>query len=76
MKTHEQMIGEEDAPTFEYQDHYKILPMIHEFYKDPLRIKNGIRVPEDFSYRSDNNNSWMSINELHQWINKYLNEIH
>ena len=76
-KIHEQMIGEEDAPyTFEYQDHYKILPMIHEFYKDPLRIKNGIRVPEDFSYRSDNNNSWMSINELHQWINKYLNEIH
>ena len=75
-KIHEQMIGEEDAPyTFEYQDHYKILPMIHDFYKDPLRIKDGVRVSEEFSYRSDNNDSWMSITELHQWINKYLKSL-
>ena len=58
-KIHEQMIGEEDAPyTFKYNNHYKILPMIHDFYKDPLRIKNGVRVSEGFSYRSDNNDSW------------------
>lgn len=75
-KIHEQMIGEEDAPyTFEYQDHYKILPMIHDFYKDPLRIKDGVRVSEEFSYRSDNNDSWMSIIELQQWINKYLKSL-
>lgn len=73
-KIHEQMIGEEDAPyTFEYQDHYKILPMIHDFYKDPLRIKDGVRVSEEFKYRSDNNDVWMSISELQQWINKYIN---
>ena len=72
-KIHEQMIGEEDAPyTFKYNDHYKILPMIHDFYKDPLRIKNGVRVSEGFSYRSDNNDSWMSVNELHQWIESYV----
>lgn len=72
-KIHEQMIGEEDAPyTFEYPDHYKILPMIHDFYKDPLRIKAGVRVSEDFSYRSDNNEAWMSISDLQQWINKHL----
>lgn len=75
-KIHEQMIGEEDAPyTFEYQDHFKILPMIHDFYKDPLRIKDGVSVSEEFSYRSDNNSAWMSINELHHWINKYVKAI-
>ena len=75
-KIHEQMIGEEDASyTFEYQNYFKILPMIHDFYKDPLRIKDGVRVSEDFSYRSDNNNTWMSINQLQQWINKYVNSL-
>ena len=74
-KIHEQMIGEEDAPyTFEYDRYFKILPMIHNMYKDPLRIKNGTRVPEDFSYRSDNNISWMSVIELKQWIKRYIEQ--
>tara|TARA_B100001063_G_C16776624_1_gene566027 strand:+ start:1341 stop:2330 length:990 start_codon:yes stop_codon:yes gene_type:complete len=75
-KIHEQMIGEEDAPyTYEYQHHFKILPMIHDFYKDPLRIKNGVPVHDDFSYRSDNNNEWMSIGDLQTWIKQYLQGI-
>ena len=70
-KLHEQMIGFEDAPyTFRYKDYYKILPMIHNWYNDPLRIKDGIKVANDFIYSSDNNVEWMSIEELGQWISQ------
>jgi len=68
-KLHEQMIGVEDAPfTFEYESYYKILPAIHDWHKDPERIKNGNRVSENFSYSSDNNNWWMSETELSKWV--------
>jgi UDP-N-acetylglucosamine 4,6-dehydratase (inverting) len=70
-KLHEQMIGFEDAPyTYGYKDHYKILPMIHDWYNDPLRIKDGTKVANDFIYSSDNNVEWMSIEQLNQWINQ------
>lgn len=68
-KLHEQMIGFEDAPhTYAYPDHYKILPMIHNWSSDPDRIKSGVKVPENFTYASDNNNEWMSVDELRDWI--------
>ena len=68
-KIHEQMIGIEDAPhTFEYESYYKILPAIHNWSSDPLRIKEGKSVPGDFTYSSDNNSDWMSVDELKSWI--------
>jgi UDP-N-acetylglucosamine 4,6-dehydratase len=68
-KIHEQMIGVEDAPhTFEYESHYKILPAIHNWSSDPLRIKDGKSVPSDFTYSSNNNTEWMSVEELKIWI--------
>ena len=68
-KLHEQMIGIEDAPyTYEYENHYKILPQIYGWSNDVKRIKQGRPVPEDFFYSSDNNHEWMSIDELRQWI--------
>jgi UDP-N-acetylglucosamine 4,6-dehydratase len=68
-KLHEQMIGFEDAPyTYEYSEHYKILPAIHEWSKDLNRIKDGKLVAEDFTYSSDNNTEWMSIESLKSWV--------
>jgi FlaA1/EpsC-like NDP-sugar epimerase len=68
-KLHEQMISSEDAMyTFEYAEHFKILPAIHSWDTDSNRIKNGTRVPEGFSYTSDNNSDWMTIEQLQQWI--------
>ena len=70
-KLHEQMIGVEDALyTYEYKEHFKILPQIHEWSQDPVRIKDGKLVPEGFSYSSDNNSTWMKIEELQKWIEK------
>jgi FlaA1/EpsC-like NDP-sugar epimerase len=68
-KLHEQMIGIEDAPhTFEYPEHYKILPAIHNWSSDSSRIKDGSQVASDFVYSSDNNQEWMNANELREWI--------
>ncbi len=75
-KIHEQMIGLEDAPnTFEYEEHYKILPMIHGWSQDMERIKNGVRVEDEFTYTSDNNRHWMSIEDLSSWINANKNKV-
>lgn len=68
-KLHEQMIGQEDSfYTYEYPEHYKILPAIHSWDTTVERIKDGKRVPEGFNYSSDNNPEWMSIDELRAWI--------
>jgi len=68
-KLHEQMIGIEDAPyTYNYSDYYKILPAIHQWSDDPVRISGGTRVAVDFNYRSDNNPDWMSVQTLKDWI--------
>ena len=68
-KLHEQMIGAEDAHfTYEYPEHYKILPQINNWDKDANRIKDGKKVQEGFVYASDNNAEWMSGAELQAWI--------
>jgi len=64
-KLHEQMISPEDGPsTYEYGDHYKILPAIHGWSRDPERIGSGRPVASGFQYDSASNGSWMSAGEL------------
>ena len=68
-KIHEQMIGEEDAYfTYEYPEHFKILPQINGWDVDPKRIKDGNQVPEGFIYSSGNNADWMTDDQLKAWI--------
>ena len=75
-KLHEQMIGFEDAPyTYEYKDHFKILPSINEWNKDPERIGDGIKVDSNFTYCSDSNTEWMDISTLQDWIKNNLRHI-
>lgn len=75
-KLHEQMIASEDAPhTYEYAEHYKILPAIHNWSQDPERINDGKLVAPDFTYCSDNNTDWMSIDTLRAWIDQNREKI-
>jgi len=68
-KLHEQMSSAEDAYyTYEYPEHFKILPTINGWADCPKRIKDGVRVPEGFVYASDNNTEWMSDADLENWI--------
>jgi len=75
-KLHEEMISPEDSVhTCSYQGHYKILPAIHNWSSDPMRIGNGELVPEGFSYTSDNNDEWMSQETLKSWLLKNSEKI-
>ena len=68
-KIHEQMISAEDALyTYEYDQYFKILPALHGWDKDKLRIKDGKKVDDNFSYTSDNNNEWMAGVDLRKWL--------
>lgn len=75
-KLHEQMIGIEDAPyTFSYEDYFKILPNIHNWNEDKKRIGTGTLVPNDFVYSSDNNEDWMTGEDLSNWIEDNKNNL-
>lgn len=68
-KLHEQMISPEDSYyTYEYDQHFKILPTINGWANCPSRIKDGKRVLEGFEYSSDNNSEWMSPEQLASWV--------
>ena len=68
-KIHEQMISAEDAPyTYAFKDHYVILPAIDKWPRAALRMKGGIEVPEGFTYTSNNNTEWMSVEALREWL--------
>lgn len=75
-KLHEQMISSEDAlSTFEYSEHFKILPQIHDWHLDPMRIKDGEKVPDGFVYASDTNTDWMSDKSLQIWLEENREKI-
>lgn len=75
-KLHEQMISEEDSHyTYEYPEHFKILPAINDWSLSPGRIKDGLKVREGFSYTSDNNSQWMSPEDLAAWIERNRHKI-
>jgi UDP-N-acetylglucosamine 4,6-dehydratase/5-epimerase len=75
-KLHEQMISVDDSLyTYEFSDYFKILPQINNWDQDNSRIKNGKKVAEGFTYRSDNNIDWMSSSDFKKWINANQNYI-
>jgi UDP-N-acetylglucosamine 4,6-dehydratase (inverting) len=75
-KIHEEMISSGDAPyTYEYKNHYIILPSINGWSTDSNRMIDGAKVSDDFTYTSDNNNDWMDIDTLKNWIKVNKNKI-
>jgi UDP-N-acetylglucosamine 4,6-dehydratase (inverting) len=75
-KLHEQMIGAEDALyTYEYPEHYKILPAINNWGSDSMRIKNGKKVADGFTYSSDNNGEWMTVKNLQEWLSNNRDKV-
>jgi len=75
-KLHEQMISAEDSYyTYEYKDHYKILPVINDWGRSQSRIKEGVKVPDGFVYSSDTNSEWMTNQELASWVDANMDKI-
>lgn len=72
-KLHELLIGTEDARhTYEYANHFIIVPEIYvhnaAFLKQYLEGRKGTPLPEDFSYSSNTNTSWLDIDALRALI--------
>jgi UDP-N-acetylglucosamine 4,6-dehydratase len=75
-KLHEQMISAEDSHyTYEYPEHFKILPQIHSWHECPIRIKDGVKVEPGFVYSSDNNTEWMDHATLRAWLERNSDKI-
>ncbi len=75
-KLHEEMIAKTDAlQTFEYDDHYKILPSIYNWKSDPKRVIGGKKVDDNFQYASNTNSKWMTSNVLKKWIKNNISKI-
>lgn len=68
-KIHEQMISAEDSEfTYEYDDFYKIYPMIKIRSSIMDSVGDGKKVPSGFTYDSSNNTVWLQPKELAKWI--------
>jgi len=68
-KLHEVMIGIDDARhTREYDDHYMIIPEIAlhhpELLKKFLEGREGKKLEENFSYASNTNTEWLTVDQL------------
>lgn len=64
-KLHETMIPEDEARnTIDLGDRYLILPSFNLREGDEAHYAKAKRMPDGFSYRSDNNPEWMTAEEL------------
>jgi len=70
-KLHEIMVTVEDSmTTYEYDKHYIVYPQM--VWNKELKAPTGKKVKEGFSYSSDNNTEWLSVEE----IKEKLKEVH
>ncbi len=68
-KLHELLIGEDDSRcTYEYGNHYKILPMIYDWHESVKRIGKGKKCQDGFVYASNTNVSWIKAEQLKKWF--------
>jgi len=72
-KLHEVIVGEDDARNaVEFADHYAILPEFHEWDSaDYLQRHGGTRCAEGFSYSSDTNTQWLSVDDLRAMLHDH-----
>lgn len=62
-KLHEIMVTEEDARvTLEFEDHFIITPQFSWWQRD--NHTGGRSLPDGFKYSSDNNEHWLTVDEL------------
>lgn len=68
-KLHEEMISPDDSRrTIELKNRFVVSPIYAEWgYKSAV----GKQVPDGFTYRSDTNNLWLSVEEIQELISNY-----
>tara|TARA_B110000459_G_scaffold68711_1_gene77186 strand:+ start:952 stop:1971 length:1020 start_codon:yes stop_codon:yes gene_type:complete len=73
-KVHEEMITPSDSfYTYDLGKYYAILPTTHMWdLKEYLNTFNAIRVPQGFSYNSENNSEWETVDGLRRLIKEHV----
>lgn len=73
-KVHEEMITPSDSfYTYDLGKYYAILPTTHMWdLKEYLNTFNAIRVPQGFSYNSENNSEWETVEGLRRLIKEHV----
>jgi len=74
-KLHEEMITVTDGlNTFEFDDHYVIFPTMRFYDTEKFRkINGGEPCPRGFSYNSEKNTRWLTVEQLRELILKQMN---
>ena len=75
-KLHELMISEDDSRhTIEFDDYYVIQPDFSWWAKqDDLLAKGGIQCKDGFSYKSDTNTEWLTVEEIKEVVEEFIEE--
>jgi len=65
-KLHEVMVPVDDARnSLEFEDYFAIMPAVHDWNSDTYHLANGgRRCPDGFSYGSDTNTWWLTVDEM------------
>lgn len=67
-KLHEIMVTVEDAPnTYEYDKHYIVYPQM-VWSEERRAVPTGKKVPDGFSYSSDNNTEWLTVEQIRELL--------
>jgi UDP-N-acetylglucosamine 4,6-dehydratase (inverting) len=70
-KLHEVMVTREDSrTTYEYDDHYIIYPNFHWWNRETHLKEGGRKVEESFSYASDLNSQWLSVEQIRDQLGR------
>lgn len=74
-KLHEIMVTTEDsATTYEYDKHFIVYPQVT--WNDKQKInESGKKVEDGFSYSSDNNSQWLSVEQIQELLKELDLEI-
>ena len=69
-KIHEEMISFSESPnTVEYKNHYVMLPSFRDYSIDTyIKRNSGKKIKKQFSYTSDTNQNFLTINQLKKII--------
>ena len=75
-KLHELMIPEDEARhTLEFDDYFLIQPDFGWWLSEKHLKESGGKICQDgFSYRSDANNSWLSVDDLKKTVEKFCEQ--
>ena len=73
-KLHEVMVPEDEAHmTMEYDDHFVIQPTIKQWLEaQPKSMSKGKPCPDGFSYSSNRNDRWLTIDEIKALVANHL----